>query len=223
MTLALFGLMTAQAQRTPDLGFGLQVGAPAGSYEAVYGGAPVGLGINASFPLSRWHYLPVEVGVDMGFNSMGMSANNTAFIDEYGNNLTHRMEIRSSYNAYHMQARFKPFNGRIKPYGDLLIGAKAHKTVLENSLDDGFSEFGQQVDVLQRDWTASYGWAAGMQIKLGKYSNLDFKLQKLHGGAATFVDQNSVVIKPDGAYTFDTKTSPQTNLYVGQVGLTFSF
>lgn len=215
------GLRPVNNGRTPDLGFGIQVGNPEGAYESVYGGTPVGMGFNASFPLSRWQYNPIELGFDIGTNSMGTTSADLPFVDEFGNQLTHNMDVRSSYNAFHLQARLKPFNGRIKPYGDLLFGTKSHKTVIDNSLEDGFGQFGEQRDVLSRDFTKSYGWAAGIQIELTRHANLDIKMQKLWGGETKFVDQNSVMINGDGTYGYDMLTTPSSNLFVTQVGITF--
>jgi hypothetical protein len=221
IAIALFGLETANAQRTPDLGFGLQIGNPEGAYESLYGGTPVGLGFNASFPLSKWAYNPIELGVDFGTMSMGTTSADRPYLDDYGNQLTHNMDIRSSTNVGHAQVRFKPFTGRVKPYADALIGFKSHKTVLDNAIDDGFGEFGQDRDVLLRDFTSSYGYAIGLQLKMGRYTNLDLKVQKLWGGATQFVDQNSVVINSNGGYDYDVNSTPSSNLFVAQVGITF--
>jgi opacity protein-like surface antigen len=222
LLIALLSACYVSAQRKPNVGFGLQIGNPEGTYETTYGGTPVGLSINGSFPLSRWS--PLEIGFDLGTNSMGSRSLNMPVFDEFGNYFHDgEISIRSSYNVAHVQARFKPFNGRVKPYADALIGMKSHKTTMDVDVSNGFEMIDLDRDVVHRDVTESFGFGIGLQAVIAPHINLDIKYQHLRGGTTSMVDPGSFQVFDNEAYTFDIKNTPESNLDVITVGISFDF
>ena len=207
--------------RTTSLELGLQIGNPEGALENAYSGTPVGFNVNISKPLGSWS--PIEVGVDMGWNTMGSKTADVPVYNEWGYAGEGDLAVRNSYQAYHAQLRFKPLNGRIKPYADVYGGAKAHQTVATLNHTHHYERDLVYRDVLERDWTESYGWGVGLQVGLSRHVNLDIRSQRMQGGESTIVDRSSVLILPDGGVSYDVLNVESTPLNITTVGITFTF
>jgi len=224
-TIAMAATAMAQrfprAPRTPSLGVSVQVGNPEGHYEEVYAGTPAGIGVQLSIPLNRWS--PLEIGADLGFNSMGSHEVDIPVVDEWGYTVNGDLNVNHNYQAYHGMLRFRPFNGRVKPYVDGYAGFKSHNTVLKVDYHNGYENVTVQRDVLERDWTESFGWGVGLQVELTRHINLDIRTQRLNGGGTSLVDKNSVQIFQDGGVGYDQLSTPSTPINVTNVGLTLTF
>ena len=207
--------------RKPSLELGLQLGNPEGHYETVYSGTPAGLNVNLSIPLNRWS--PLEIGADMSFNAMGSRSRDIPVTDDWGYATTGDLDVRSSVHSYHAMARFRPFNGRIKPYVDGYYGTKQHRTVMDLDYNNGYENVTLQRDVLESDWTYSYGYGVGLQVEFAPHLNLDIRAQRMNGGGTTMVDRNSVEIFSDGGVGYDVVSTPNSPINLTTVGLTIGF
>ena len=119
-------------------------------------------------------------------------------------------------------ARLKPFAGAIQPYGDLMLGAKHF--VLKSQIQEEYDGYREVVESNREESSAalSYGWAAGLKIRLNRAVMLEARYERLHGGRAEFVDADSIAIAADGSFTYDMRES-RTSMYTYALGLSFEF
>jgi len=207
--------------RKLSLEFGVQVSNPEGEYAQAYSGYPVGFTVNLSKPLGRWS--PFEIGADMSWNDMGGKRSRVPVYDGYGYAGEGRLKVRTTNQVYHGQLRFRPFNGWFKPYADGYVGAKAHQTIAHLTMKQGYEQETVYRDVLERDWTGSIGWGAGVQLRMGRHVNLDIRHQRLLGGGTEYVDRNSIEILDDGGVNYSVTPLKSSPLNTTSVGLTFTF
>ncbi|MFN0032138.1 MAG: outer membrane beta-barrel protein [Flavobacteriales bacterium] len=225
MTLCcMFQHTHAQQRRAPSLNFGLQIAQPLGQFGTVYDGYPAGLAGTFSGPIGR---SPFEIGIGGAWNSMGSQSEDVsafAGVDADGDSIYEQgtMRIRSNMNRFQVLARFRPFNGMIQPYGDLVMGAETFKTKTDITLDNnGYTEANN--DVRQHfAMTYSYGWAAGLRIRIADNIFIDGRFESLTGGMVSFVDQESIQVIDESNITFDLNES-RTDKYTFQLGLAIGF
>lgn len=212
--------------RGPSLAFGVQAAQPNGQFKQQYDGYPIGIAANFSAPLGR---SPLEIGFGYAWNNMGSQTEEVSVLigqDQDGDNIYENgdLQIRSNTNRFQMMARLRPFNGMIQPYFDGVAGLETYrtKTTIEVVSDFvGYSE-GQNADTQLFDMTYSFGWAAGLRIRLAPNIFLDGRFESLIGGPAKYVDQNSIQIADGTEIEFDTRSS-RTDKFTYQLGLAASF
>ncbi|MEO0405463.1 MAG: hypothetical protein AAF193_11380, partial [Bacteroidota bacterium] len=129
-------------QRFPSLSVGVMVMDPQGTFDVLYPGTPAGIGAQLSFPMGR---VPLELVGGFAWYSRGGTTENVDIyegMDADGDEFFTEGEISVNSNiySYDMGARFKPFNGVIQPYGEVLVGFQNFITKSTISADDGFSE-----------------------------------------------------------------------------------
>lgn len=211
-------------RRAPSLSIGAQVADPQGQFGFQYEGYPAGLA--AQFLVNSGQG-PFEFGVAAAWQAMG---SNKREIDIYqgediqGDGIWSQgsMSVRNNSYLYHGVARLKPFNGGFQLYGDLLGGLKTFstKTVIEED-NGGYTEvIDQRRD--HRDFAISYGWAAGIKIRLMQGMMLEGRFEKLLGGQTTFIDPHSIVIDDEGGLTYE-EIGTKTNVMNYQLGVSFEF
>jgi hypothetical protein len=220
-------IASAIAQRRPTLSIGLQGAQPIGEFAKVYNGVPFGLSGQLLVPLNR--NMPFELGVSYSWNSMGSKNQDISVYigtDEDGDDIYQNgtLYMNSNANLFALVGSLRPFNGVLQPYGDLTAGVETFrtKTTIDVITDNtGYSE-GNNAQTQEFDMTTYYGWAAGMRIRLNTHLFLDMRFENLAGGAATYVDSDSVVITSQEEISFDTKTS-KTDKYTYTLGITLGF
>lgn len=212
--------------RGPSIAFGVQVAQPTGQFKQQYDGYPIGVAANFSAPLSR---SPLEIGFGYAWNNMGSQTEEVSVLvgqDIDGDNIYENgdLQIRSNTNRFQMMARLRPFNGMIQPYVDGVAGLETYrtKTTIEVVSDYvGYSE-GQNADTQLFDMTYSFGWAAGLRIRLAPNIFLDGRFESLIGGPAKYIDQNSIEVINATDLDFEIKSS-RTDKFTYQLGLAATF
>jgi hypothetical protein len=228
LTLMVFGFQTfLQAQRKPNFSIGLQGVQPVGEFSQVYDGYPIGVSVNFVCPIAP--RMPFELGAQYSWNSMGSKSQDVSIFigtDEQGDDIYEEgsLQVNSNINRFALTGRLRPFNGSVQPYGDLTAGIETYrtKTTIQVVTDNTGYSSGNNADTQQFDMTAYYGWAAGLRLRLAPKLFLDFRFENLSGGAASYVDQDSIEILGEDDIQFETKTS-KTDKYTYQVGVTFGF
>ncbi|MCH2198476.1 MAG: hypothetical protein MK081_06815 [Flavobacteriales bacterium] len=208
--------------RTPSLSFGVIVGQPEGQFAANFDGTPAGIGGQFLANMGR---SPFEVGA--GFNWMSRGSSNEDVWIEVGEDVEGdmifqeaEMEINSNIYTYYSIGRFKPFAGRIQPYGDVIGGFRNFSTVTVIQPDDEQSE--EIRDSYHNDITVVYGWAAGLKIRLTQNILVEGRFSKLQGGSVEFVDRETLQVNDDGDISFD-RISSRTDMMNFQLGVSFEF
>lgn len=212
--------------RGPSLAFGVQVAQPTGQFSQQYDGYPIGIAANFSAPLSR---SPLEIGFGYAWNNMGSQTEEVSVLvgqDVDGDDIYENgdLQIRSNTNRYQMLARLRPFNGMIQPYVDGVAGLETYrtKTTIDIVSDFvGYSE-GQNAETQSFDMTYSFGWAAGLRIRLAPNLFLDGRFESLIGGPAKYVDQNTIEVVNAQELDFEVKSS-RTDKFTYQLGLAATF
>jgi hypothetical protein len=112
----------------------------------------------------------------------------------------------------------------VRPYADGLIGFKylVTRTSLRAESDD--ENLASSTNF--RDFTFSYGFGGGVQVKLGRLGRdgsvmLDGRFRYLRGSNAQYLREGSIR-RVDGTITFDVLSS-RTDVVTAQVGVSFLF
>lgn len=204
--------------RQATLGGGLEIGIPLGAFADSWGREIVGLSANISVPMRR---LPFETGFDFAWGSMGGTRKDIDLVDENQEVTKADLSVNSNIYSYHGFLRFKPINGSISPYFDLMAGIRhfSTRTTLSTS---------GQSDPLDKerkasDFTGSTGWAAGVMVApRNRAFYVEARVERLNGGNVTYVDPRTISIASSGEVTFQTLTSPTRNANV-QLGIGLRF
>lgn len=210
--------------RAPSLSIGAQLGDPQGQFGFQYEGYPAGL---AGQFLVNYGQSPFEAGFSAAWQAMGSKKKD---IDIYkgediaGDDIWSQgsMSVRNNSYLYHGIVRIKPFDGAIQLYGDLLGGIKTFstKTMIEEDNGGNTEVLDSRLD--HRGFAISYGWAAGIKIRLTEGVMLEGRFEKLLGGQTTFIDPTSIMIDDEGGLSFE-ELSTQTNVMNYQLGISFEF
>jgi opacity protein-like surface antigen len=229
--LLVLGLLAGAAvqgqvnRRSPSLAVGVQVTQPIGAFASNYDGYPSGLAGTFTGPLGN---SPFEVGLGFAWNVMGAKDEDVSVLmgqDLAGDDIYEQgnLRIRSNDYRYQLVARFKPFKGPFQVYGDLMAGVERYTTFTDISISSsGYSEViegsNQQMDF---GWTV--GWAAGMRVRVANNFFIEARFEKLGGGAAEYVDQESIVVDTEQAtIEFQTKET-RTDRFAYQLGVALEF
>lgn len=222
MAQATFQDWQRRQRRVPSLSVGLDVGAPRGQFADNFEGLPVGVG--GQF-LSNMGRSPLEAGFGFSWMSRGQM-NEDIWIfqgtDVDGDEVFSRGEVSVNSNIYTYNGvlRLKPFAGAIQPYGDLIAGVRNFSTVsiIRPDEDDGSETRDRQ----HRDFTYTYGWAAGLKIRLTPVMFVEGRFSNLYGGGVDFIDRKSIFVGEEGVLDYDVRTS-RTDMYIYQLGISFQF
>lgn len=211
--------------RDPTLAVGIQIADPRGEFDQNYDGVLAGIAGTFSVPMGN---SPFEWGIGFAWNSMGADNEDVSVIagEDIDGDLVYEegtMRITSNNYRYQMLGRFRPFNGRIQPYGDLIGGLERFTTSSDIKVDNaGHSEVIES-NTAHRDFGITFGWAAGMRIRVNQHLFIDARFENLEGGIASYVDKETITINPDNnALEFDMRES-RTDKYTFQVGIAVHF
>jgi hypothetical protein len=212
-------------RRAPTMSFGGQVLAPRGEFASKYFGAPAGIGGNFTGSLGR---SPFEIGAGYYWNSMGSTNMDVSIIEgttsagtpSYASGT---MRLRNSESRYQLVSRFRPFVGKIQPYGEFLGGVSVFKMTSDITVENsGYSSEGAGKKRENIDYAVHYGWALGLRIQLlpGLYG--EGRFESLRGTTAEYVDQSSINIVNASTLQFQ-KVSSKTDQFVFHLGIAMQF
>lgn len=197
------------------LGGGLQMGYPTGDFKARFGEAIFGLSANVAIPMRR---LPLQIGYDFGWGRMGSesraSAGNGAL---FSAPTGATVEVHSNVYDHLALVRLNPSQGRIRPYGDLLAGARHFVTRSTLTTTGQATEEEKTVSIV-----GSYGWAVGAMIGISGNFYAEARVERLYTGRVEYVDVESIHIAQDGTVSYEKLTSNVDAINV-QLGVGFRF
>lgn len=225
LILIFTALAQVQAQpvlsrRGPSLGVAPQIALPQGMFSEAITGTPHGLQAYVSMPVLG---LPFESGLNFAWNRIARDQKDVILGTADGNTTTGDLVVKQNIFRYLGTLRLRPFNGSFRPYGEILGGLAQYASHSELSAEtfDGH----EQKPVVKRisssfAWT--YGWAAGIQIRLIRPLYLEVRYERLQGNAATYLNPRSLQMSNDGSYTFNSVKS-DTDMQTVSLGLSLSF
>ncbi|MFM1931989.1 MAG: hypothetical protein RL226_1292, partial [Bacteroidota bacterium] len=209
-------------QRAPSLSFGVVVAEPQGQFDESFTGTPVGLGGQFLTNLRR---SPFELGVGFHWLSQGQQSKDIYIfqgVDALGDEVYDKgtMSVRNNIYAYNTMMRFKPFAGRVQPYGELIGGIQNFSTSTIIKGDGSSSE--EVRDRAFRDFTLTYGWAAGLKVHVLPNLTVEGRFSNMRGGNIEFIDPTSIEINDTGDLNY-TRITSNTDMWLFQAGIGFEF
>lgn len=201
--------------RSSTLSGGLEFGIPLGEFDFTWGNTTAGLSANLALPMRN---LPLEIGYDFAWGRMGgdYSVEQTP-----GNILAGRtgrkVEVKSNVFGHHGLIRLNPLRGKLRPYGDLMLGARHFITRSTVSTPEGLAE-----DERDGEWTTSYGWAVGAMYGLSRQFYVEGRVERLFNGEVNYVDPATISIASDGTVSYE-KLSSRTDALMIQLGVGLRF
>jgi len=223
--LLSLGLLDAISQpivvRRPTISVGFQVTDPRGDFENQIGTLPHGVNASFSKPLLG---LPIEYGAGFAWNSIASESRDIVIPDQFGNEMPSHLKLNGNAYTYYVHGRLRPFNGNIRPYGEVIAGFKNYsvKSKLYAVNEFGSTSGDPLTDVSDRSYSWITGWAAGIQIRLVRGLFLEGRFEKLNGEETRYIDPSTIQISGDGSYTYEL-TESDTDQFTYSIGLAFSF
>jgi len=221
----ILGLVDAFCQpvigRRPTISVGFQLTDPIGDFENQFEKLPHGINASFSKPLLG---LPIEYGAGFAWNSIASESRDIAIPDQFGNPNPSHLKLNGNAYTYYVHGRFRPFNGSIRPYGEVLAGFKNYgvKSKLYAVDEYGGTVGDPLTDVSDRSYSWITGWAAGIQVRLVSGLFLEGRFEKLNGEETRYIDPSTIQISRDGSYTYEL-TESDTDQFTYSIGLAFSF
>lgn len=195
---------------------------PQGAFDNNYAGTPLGLGAQLAIPMGN---SPIDLVGGFAWYSRGGSKEDIAIFqgtDADGDEFftEGEMSVNSNIYAYDAIIRFRPFNGRVQPYGDVIGGFQTYSTksiirTLDGSNDD-------ETNNAHRDFSVNFGWGAGVKVRMSQAIALEARFTNIQGSEVQFVDKESVRIDDVGNVQFENIRST-TDHYTFQAGVSFQF
>lgn len=206
--------------RGPTLSAGMQLSVPRGEYASFYKGTPFGVNAAISIPLLG---LPIEGGGGFSWNQLGNEGREVHISDAFGNVQNADLRIHGNSYTYYVSGRLRPFNGKVRPYGEVLAGMRTYsvKTKLYQVTDAGRNNE-PLTEVSDRDFVWVTGWAVGLQYRVFPAVLLEARFEKLRGDKAQYINPASISISPAGEYSYENHQS-RTDQLTFSIGLAFSF
>jgi hypothetical protein len=204
-------------RRPVTIGGGLEVGVPIGEFNDSYGKEIFGLAGNFTVPMGL---LPVDWGFDFGWGRMGAESQEVPISEEHLDATTGDLRVNSDIYSYHGILRLKPFNGKVSPYFEGMLGARQFTTKTQVRVEGMDQPYLEQRNMNEFIW--SHGWAAGIQYTPGKMFYLELRAERLDGGQVQYVDPSTISVSDEGVVDFSTLNSGTrvVNVQIG-IGLRF--
>lgn len=214
---------SANAQSTGrgvTLSAGAQLAVPRGEYSDLYKGTPAGINASLSMPIYR---LPIEVGGGFAWNKIGGEARDVFIGDAMGNEQEAELKLNGNAYTYYTHARLRPFNGKFRPYGEVIAGMRTYsvKSKLLMVTPQG-TNTDPLTEVSDRDFVWVTGWAVGLQYRLLPGVFIEGRFEKLKGDRAQYINPESISISRSGEYGYQNHQS-RTDQFTFSLGLAFSF
>ncbi len=181
-----------------------------------------GYGVGVQF-LRSFGKKPLLLGVDAAFATYG-SDEHTEPISETIPELRVKVQTNNNITLTHLLLRAQPRTGKVRPYGDALIGFKylyTNTTILNDSNGEELASTKNLSDLV-----FSYGFGGGVQVRLGRVGRsgditLDGKVRYLRGARADYLKEGSIR-RENGSVFFDVLSSRTDVVSVG-IGVTLRF
>lgn len=223
----MFGFLQAEAQfgiikpRTPSLSGGFQIAVPQQDFRNQFTSHPIGFEGTLTLPLGK--HLPFEIGGSFAYNSIGSQTRDIDLTQTDGSYTAGHMAANINGYTFHGLGRFRPLNGKIRPYVDVLGGLRTYTlhTKITKSGPNGDTQTVAD-ESTQRNTVWSSGWAAGIQWRLLPGLFAEGRFEKLQGGSAQYVDPNTLQIDQTGNVGYG-MTQSSTQQYTITLGLALSF
>lgn len=203
--------------RMSTLSGGLEIGIPVAAFGDSWGREIVGLSANVAMPM---RLLPFDLGFDVAWGRMGGESKVVAVNEAVLAVNTGDLEVNSNVYGYHALARFKPFNGKVSPYVEGLVGLRHFTTrsiLRVDGLDEPFSK-----ERNASSFAGSAGWAVGLQFAPTRAFYVEGRVERLNSGKVAYVDPDSIVIDANGVVSYETRSTSNNvvNVHLG-IGLRF--
>lgn len=213
-----------------ELDFG--VGIPQGEFKDQADHVGGGLNIMAGY---RFANSPVMLGLEFGFMNFGTDTRDEALSTTIPDL---RVEVENSYNLAHgdVLLRIIAPPATVRPYVDGLVGFNYFFTETVIRDRDDFFDDDKLSDTNYEDTSLSYGFGAGMQIRLWQKRGgdtdltqemqpssvyLNLRSRYMFGNEAEYLQKGSIEVN-DGRVTYDV-TKSETNLLHIKIGVVVNF
>jgi hypothetical protein len=136
---------------------------------------------------------------------MGGNSTDVPVTTNYLADTTGELNTRCKVFSYHPMLRLSPLTGRVRPYVDGMVGFRQFSTtttVTAQGAEENISKERNETDL-----AFSTGWAAGVQVTLGRLAYAEVRVERFDSGEATYVDPESVTVSDQGVVNFNTLTS----------------
>lgn len=219
---ALFLLCNAQRNtdgfwhnRSSTLSGGIEFGVPLGEFDFTWGNTTVGLSANIAIPMRT---LPLEFGYDFAWGRMGSDYS----VEQVTGNILgsrpgRKVEVKSNIFGHHGLVRLNPLRGNLRPYGEVMLGARNFVTRSTVSTPEGVSD-----DDRDGSWVTSYGWAVGAMYGIGRQVFVEGRVERLFSGKVDYVDPSTISIANDGNISYE-KLNSRTDALQIQLGIGLRF
>jgi hypothetical protein len=135
-----------------------------------------------------------------------------------------KVQTNNNITLTHLLLRAQPRTGKVRPYGDALVGFKylyTNTTILNDSNGEELASTKNLSDLV-----FSYGFGGGVQVRLGRVGRsgdiaLDGNVRYLRGARADYLKEGSIR-RENGSVFFDVLSSRTDVVSVG-IGVTFRF
>ncbi len=218
-----FAQRIPQGERT-SISFGTQIEIPTGEYNQIHNQLNVGIG--GSF-LTRTKIPFLQSGINFTYAKTGKYADDifletNEFIS--GTEIYERANLTVKHKIFRTNGvlRFKPFKGPIQPYLEGMAGVKTYTSTAKIEQGEGRNSYVVSRDNIERSFTGSLGWAAGIKIQLTRGVFLEGRYEKTEGGMASYIDSDSFHLNPQGNYEYDLLSS-KTNSNIIHLGISLDF
>ncbi|HET9530599.1 MAG TPA: outer membrane beta-barrel protein [Blastocatellia bacterium] len=219
----LFGLSfsDAAAIRAQEIQFGIDFATiiPQGGFKENINSNGYGIGLQFAVSLGPG---PFHLGADAGFVTYGSETRREPLIPTVPEV---RVDVKTTNNIglFHLLLRLQPRSGAVRPYADVLVGFKYLFT--ETTIEDDLDDVPLASETNFSDFTFSYGFGGGVQIRLARLGSaevaLDGKVRYLRGSKAEYLRRGS--IRSEGGVIFFDVLSSRTDVVAAQFGVTFRF
>lgn len=202
-------------QRSSTISGGLEFGVPLGEFDHTWGSTMVGLSANIAMPMRT---LPLEFGYDFSWSRMG---SDYSLIRPSGGLLTalpsRSVSVKSNVYGHHALVRLNPLRGNVRPYGEVMLGARNFVTRSTVTTDEGMTD-----DERDGQWVRSYGWAVGLMYSFSRQVFVEGRVERLFNGKVDYVDPRTIAIGNDGRVTYEKLNSRTESMQI-QVGIGLRF
>lgn len=195
---------------------GLFIGEPINDFDRNFGRELIGVGGNFSVPMRR---LPFESGMAFNWATMGGDDDIVA-LDSSFSASEGELQVKANMYAVHASIRLNPLKGGVNPYVEALGGFRTFSTRTKVKIEDVTGSVINER--LERDFTWSYGWAAGLMYTVTSNVYVEGRFENLRGGKVSYVDANSIEISPNGLVTYESLTS-RSDMFNIVLGFGFKF
>lgn len=185
------------------LGGGIGISAPTGDFDRTWGRNMFMIGAQLAYPLRRVPIL--QVGFSFGLSMMGKKGADVPITSNVLADTTGELSTRCRVFSYHPLMRLSPLRGRVRPYVDGMVGFRQFSTTTQVTAQGAEEELSKERN--ETDIAFSTGWAAGVQVTLGRLAYAEVRVERFDSGEATYVDPESVTVSDQGTVGFNTLTS----------------